>query len=100
MEDQFINTLKTDIIPVIKKINGSMRVRQTALGGNINDFTLTMPFEKWAELDDTTIFQNAIGGEQALRKLHEKMSQIEAGTERYVLRYMPDLSYIPATPGR
>jgi len=97
MEDQFINTVKNDIMPVIKKINGSMRVRQTALGGNTNDFTVAAAFEKWAELDDTTTFQKAIGGEQAMRKLEEKMSQIEAGTEQYILRYLPDLSYYPAS---
>ena len=103
MAEQFISLLKTDIMPAIKKMNGSMRIRQVEMGGNTNDFTGSFPFEKWAEQDDSASFTKAMGGEEAVRKFAERMSQIEAGTEVIVIRYVPELSYFPAStaaPGR
>jgi hypothetical protein len=95
--NDFINLEKTDVVPVLKKINGSVHlVQQIVAGGNPNTFLLYGGFEKWAELDDTTTFVNAIGGEQAVQKLIGKMSQLGTLTERYFLRYEPDLSYVPA----
>jgi len=99
--DDFIKFAKTDLVPVFKKINGAVILfSQIVSGGNPNALILNRGFEKWAELDDTTTFANAIGGEQAAQKLGEKMNQIGMVSERYILRYEPDLSYVPAAPAR
>jgi hypothetical protein len=96
--NDYINTLKTEVIPIVKKLNGMSLVHRVAWGGNQNEFVSVNGFEKWAELDDTTSFQKAIG-EQALRRLQEKLSAIVSGSERSIMRYQPDLSYYPAASG-
>ncbi len=92
------HTLKTDIVPAMKKMNSSMIVVRTELGGSGNDFMGFIGFEKWAELDDEASFLKAMGGEQAVSKWTEKMAQVDLGTEELALRYLPDLSYFPPQP--
>ena len=100
-ENDFISIAKADLVPAIKKINGSVfLVQQTVAGGNPSVFLAYTGFEKWAELDDTATFLNAMGGEQAVQKFGEKMSQVAAVSEHFMLRYEPDLSYIPAAPAQ
>ena len=97
----FINLAKTDIVPAIKKINGAvMLTHQVVTSGSGDDFYGLSGFEKWAELDDTTTFLNAMGGEQAVQKFVGKLNQLGTISDRYILRYEPDLSYVPASPAR
>jgi hypothetical protein len=93
--EQLIANVKTDVLPALKKMNGvTLRVRQTVIGGNVNEFTIAAGFEKWAELDDTTALPTAMGAE-TFRKFEEKMQAIETNVEEYVLAYQKDLSYDP-----
>ncbi len=96
--NDFISIAKADIIPAVKKANGGIRISKVLFGGSVNDFFISTPFDKWAELDDNTTFRTALGGDAGMKRLQEKMSPIEANTEEYVLRVLPDLSYIPASP--
>jgi hypothetical protein len=99
--NDFINFEKTDVVPVVKKINGVHLASQIVAGGNNNAFIISRGFEKWAENDDTTTFLKAAGGEQVAQKLGDKFNQLMTGSERYILRYEPDMSYAPAAaPGR
>jgi hypothetical protein len=93
--EQLIANVKTDVLPALKKMNGiSLRVRQTVIGGNVNEFTVAAGFAKWAELDDATALPKAMGAE-TFRKFEEKMQAIETNVEEYVLAYQKDLSYYP-----
>ncbi len=93
--EQVIANVKTDVVPALKKMNGvTLRVRQTAFGGNANEFTVATGFEKWADLDDATALPKAMGAE-TYRKFEEKMQAIETNVETYILRYQADLSYYP-----
>jgi len=93
--DQLIANVKTDVVPALKKMNGvTLRVRQTAFGGNANEFTVAAGFQKWADLDNATALPKAMG-EQTFQKFEEKMQAIETNVEQYILRYQPDLSYYP-----
>ena len=93
--DQVIANIKTDVMPALKKMNGTtLRARQTVFGGNTNEFTIAAGFEKWADLDDTTALPRAMG-EATFRKFEEKMQAIETNVEQYILRYQPELSYYP-----
>jgi len=95
-EAQLIANVKSDVLPALKKMNGvTLRVRQTAFGGNVNEFTIASGFQKWAELDDTAALPKAMG-EETFRKFGEKMQAIETNVEDYILAYQPDLSYYPA----
>ena len=101
MENDFINIAKTDLVPAIKKINGGVfLVQQTVVGGSPNSFFAYTGFEKWAELDDAATFLNAMGGEQAVQKFGAKMNQVATVSDRLILRFEPDLSYVPAGPAR
>ncbi len=94
--NDFISIQKSDIIPVLKKINGNTRVHRIAYGGNLNEFAIYNTFAKWAELDDNTAWLNAVGGEAAARKLQDKLTALVVNNERYILQVLPDLSYMPA----
>jgi len=94
--NDYINNYKTDVIPIIKKINSNVRVHRIAFGGNTNEFAAYTLFDKWAELDDNTAFLNAVGGEAVAKKLSEKISANVLNNEAYILRVMPDLTYFPA----
>lgn len=97
--EQFIADVKTDVVPALKKMNGSeLRVRQTAFGGNANEFTVAAGFEKWADLDDAAALPKAMGAE-TFRKFEEKIQAIETNVENYILRYQKDLSYYPGATG-
>jgi len=99
--NDFINFEKTDLVPILKKINGPVHlVNQIVAGGNPNAFLLYNGFEKWSELDDTTTVPKAFGGEQAVQKFVGKLNQLGTISERYFVRYEPDLSYVPAAPAR
>jgi hypothetical protein len=93
--DSFNNAGKSELIPALKK--GGVKVllaRRTALGGNGNDFFFALGFEKWAELD-SPISLPKIMGEEAFRKMGDKLDQATTGTEETVWRYQADLSYYP-----
>jgi hypothetical protein len=93
--EQLIANIKTYVLPALKKMNGNtLRVRQTVIGGNVNEFTIAAGFEKWADLDDTAALPKAMGAE-TFRKFEEKMQAIEINVEEYVLAYQKDLSYYP-----
>jgi len=99
--NDFINFAKTDIVPVMKKINGAvMLAHQVVTGGSGDDFYILLGFEKWAELDDPSAFLKAVGGEQAAQKLIAKLNALTAGGDSRILRFEPDLSYVPATAAR
>ena len=60
----------------------------------LDEFTIAVGFEKWADLDDTAALPKAMGAE-TFRKFEEKMQAIETNVEEYVLAYQRDLSYYP-----
>lgn len=94
--NDYIAALKSDLIPALKKMGvKNFRIRQVLYGGNLNDFTTSSGFEKWTELDDASGLAKAMGGDEAMRKYGEKMNEIVTGRERFILRYLPDLSYFP-----
>jgi len=93
--DQLIASIKTDVVPALKKMNGAeLRVRQTLYGGNVNEFTVAAGFEKWAVLDDAEALPKAMG-EETFRRFEDKIHGIETNVEEYILAYQKDLSYFP-----
>jgi hypothetical protein len=93
--DSFTAVVKTDLVPALKKAGvKTLLARRTVFGGNPNDFLFVVGFEKWAELDSPFSLPK-IMGEEAARKMGEKLDQATAGMEETVWRYQPDLSYYP-----
>jgi hypothetical protein len=93
--DSFTAVVKTDLVPALKKAGvKTLLARRTVFGGNPNDFLFVVGFEKWAELDSPFSLPK-IMGEEAARKMEDKLDQATAGMEETVWRYQPDLSYYP-----
>ncbi len=95
--NQFADTWKNELRPVLKKLNANVSVYRTVWGGNTDDFTFGSRFDKWAELDQMNArIAEAAGGEKAAGQIFEKLGQLATIIDRYVLRYEPELSYYPA----
>jgi hypothetical protein len=94
--DEYLAALKNDLVPALRKMGvKSYRVRQVLWGGNTNDYTSSSGFEKWGELDGGSMTMAKAMGDAAYKKYTDKMNEIVAGRERFIMRYMPDLSYYP-----
>jgi len=93
--DSFSNVAKSELIPALKKAGVKVLLgRRAVLGGNPNDFFFALGFEKWAELDNPISLPKIIG-EEASRKLTDKLDQATTGVEETVWRFQADLSYVP-----
>ena len=94
--DEYIAALKNDLVPALKKMGvKSYRVRQVLWGGNPNDYASSSGFEKWGEMDGGPTTLAKAMGDAAYKKYTDKMNEIVAGRERFIMRYLPDLSYYP-----
>ena len=92
----FENYVKNEFMPVMKQAQVTYLVSQTIFGGDANEYvTLTMR-DSFADLDKGPVIVQALG-EEGAQKLTQKLP---AGTvvhvERYILRFMPELSFMPA----
>lgn len=93
----FENYLKNDFVPVMKQADVTYLVSQTLFGGNANEYvTLTMR-DSFADLDKGPVHVQALG-EEGAQKLTQKMpAGAVVHLERSIVRYVPDLSIMPAT---
>lgn len=92
----FENWLKTEILPVYKKMNvPGYWVHQTVFGGDANEYTILSLVDNFADLDKGPWLAQAVGPEAA-QKVLQHGSMFVAKVERSVAKYHPELSY--ATP--
>ena len=92
----FENYAKNDYLPVMAKAGVTFFVAQSIFGGDGNEYvTLTMR-ESFADLDKGPIATQVLGAEQA----QSLLLKLPAGTinhiERSILRFVPELSLMPA----
>jgi hypothetical protein len=92
----FEDYTKNDFLPVVKQGQATYRVAETVFGGDVNEYiTLTLR-DSFADLDKGPVTVQVLGAEGAA-KLFQKLP---AGTvvhiERYVARFVPELSIMPA----
>lgn len=93
--EDYANLIKSVLLPAYKKAGvTNFRVRQVAWGGNTNDFTSTTGFQKWSEMDEPSLLVKALG-EEGARQFGAKRNDLVTGTEYTILRYRPELSYLP-----
>jgi quinol monooxygenase YgiN len=93
--EEYATLMKNMLLPALKKAGVTdYRVRQVAWGGNRNDFTSTTGFQKWSEMDGPGVVQKALG-EEGFRQYVAKVNELVTGTEYIILRYRPELSYLP-----
>ncbi len=92
----FENYTKNDYAPVMAKGGATYLVSQTIFGGDANEYVTLTSRDSFAEIDKGPVVVQVLGMEGA-QKLLEKLP---AGTvthiERTIMRFVPELSIIPA----
>ncbi len=93
---EFENYLKNDWVPVLAKGGATYLVSQTIFGGDANEYvTLTMR-DSFAEIDKGPVPVQVLGAEAA-QKLFDKLPAGSiAHIERSIVRFVPELSIMPA----
>ena len=96
--NEYENFLKTDFVPVMKQAGVTYLVSQTIFGGNGNEYiTLTMR-DSFADLDKGPVLVQALGPEGAQKLMQKMPVGAVVHIERSISRFVPELSFMPATP--
>jgi quinol monooxygenase YgiN len=91
MMDQFIATVKNELVPAMKKAGqSSFLARRVEWGGSQNVFTFRCPVGKFAELDGPNPLVKGLG-QEAAAKLGAKLSSM-GNAEFMLYNYVPELS--------
>lgn len=91
------NFLKNDFVPVMKKAGVTYLVSQTIFGGNGNEYiTLTMR-DSFADLDKGPVHIQALGQEAGQKLMQNMPAGAVVHLERSIVRFVPELSIMPAT---
>ena len=92
----FENYTRNDLLPVMAKGGANYLVSQTIFGGDANEYVTLAMRDSFADIDKGQIPVQVLGPEGA-QKLFEKLP---AGTvtriERSIVRFVPELSIMPA----
>jgi hypothetical protein len=92
----FENYVKNDYLPVMNKAGATYLVSQNIFGGDANEYVALTLRDSFAELDKGPITIQVLGAEGA----QTLMQKMPAGTvthiERSIVRFVPELSIIPA----
>jgi len=95
---EFENFIKNDWLPVIKQsgVQGYW-VSQVMFGGDVNQYVIVVPHENFAEVDKGNPVSRVLGRD-GMMKLQQKLpAGVITHQERIISRFMPELSYRPAT---
>ncbi len=98
---EFENFIKNDWLPVVKQsgVKGYW-VSQVMFGGDVNQYLIVVPHENFAEMDKGNPVARVLG-QDGMMKLQQKLpAGVIAHQERIVSRYLPELSYRPATANK
>lgn len=95
---EFENYLKNDYAPVMKQAGVTYLVAQTIFGGDANEYiTLTLR-DSFTDLDKGPVLVQALGEEGAQKLLQKLPAGVVVRVERSLMRFVPELSIMPATP--
>lgn len=92
----YLALVKSELLPAAKQSGTKFfYLSQTRLGGLGSEFRLMVGIDKWADLDQVTGSQKAMGDEK-WAEFMKKYRSLIVETQVDLYRYQPDLSYIPA----
>jgi hypothetical protein len=96
---EFESFIKNDMLPVIKRaqVPGYL-VSQVLFGGATNQYVLLTARDSYADLDKGLPWEQVLGREGA-SKLLQKGAPYIAHVERSIVRFVPELSIMPAVQG-
>jgi hypothetical protein len=90
----FETLIKNDALPAMKKAQvKGYGVFQVVLGGSTNEYHTVVSYDTFEEIGKGHPFEIALGPAGAA-KLMQKSAGIVTRVERFVVRYVPDLSFV------
>ena len=90
--DDFLNLIKTDVTPAFKKAKLTLLVNRRGLGTNGNDVSISVPVDKYADLDGQPSLFKALG-QDGVAKFAAKFVGMGAVLETIVRTRVADLSF-------
>jgi hypothetical protein len=90
--DDLLNLIKSDVTPAFKKANLTLVVYRRGLGTNGNDISVSVPVDKYADLDGPPSLLKALG-QDGLAKLQAKFAGMGAVLETIVRTRVDELSF-------
>ncbi len=88
----FQNLVKSELLPVYKKNKIGFTVTRRTLGANTNDVTISIAYQKYADLDGGPVFRKLVGADAA-DKINAKFTGIRNPIETVVRSRVADLSF-------
>jgi hypothetical protein len=93
---EFENYVKNDFLPVMKQGQVSYLVSQTIFGGDANEYVTLTLRESFTDLDKGPVLVQVLGQEGANKLLQKLPVGVVTHVDRSVIRFVPDLSILPA----
>jgi hypothetical protein len=91
----FENYTKNDFLPVLKQGQATYRVAETIFGGDANEFVTLTLRESFADLDKGPVAVQVLGAEGAAKLFQKLPAGAVVHIERYLARFVPELSIMP-----
>ncbi|MGH9968772.1 MAG: hypothetical protein ACREBG_13215 [Pyrinomonadaceae bacterium] len=92
----FENYIKNDLAPVMAKGGANYLVSQTIFGGDANAYTTLTLRDNFAEIDKGPVPIQVLGPEGAQRLFDKLPAGTVTHLERSIMRFVPELSFMPA----
>jgi hypothetical protein len=94
----FESFLKADVIPGLKKGGvGHYTVSRLVYGGDTNQYFTLIPVANYTELAKGHPLERALGAD-GMARLTQKTAPFVVKLEREIIRFLPDLSFMPSSP--
>ena len=92
MLNEWLDLQRTEVMPAFKKAGvKSQTMYATTLFGNAGEYTIIVPFEKYAEFDEPNPLRKALG-EAGAARLIAKLRRCTTSSRSYEIDRMQDLS--------
>jgi len=92
----FENYIKNDYAPVMAKGGATYLVSQTIFGGDANEYVTLTPRDSFAEIDKGPVPVQVLGAEGAQKLFAKLPAGAVTLIERSIVRFVPELSIMPA----
>jgi hypothetical protein len=94
----FENLLKADAVPAMKKAQArGYYVSQVVYGGNTQEYITLVAYDTFEEIGKGHPFEIALG-EAGVTKLMQKTVGLVTRVDRYISRFVPELSFMAGKP--
>jgi hypothetical protein len=94
--NEYLALIKSDVFPAAKKAElKSYSIAQVRYGAPTSEFLSVAGLNNWAQLDERSGIQKAMG-EEGYQRFLAKLRPLVLASEYNIYRFEPELSYLPA----